>query len=388
MNQMNKKIVMLVANDCQFDSRVLKEATSAAKAGFGVTIIARKSLETTFEEEKAGFKIVRVQTFLDKIWARISSSHGREIAGSQSAGAPKSLVIYAALLNTYLLNLLFARLAKKIKPDLVHANDATSLMAGLILKKDGAKLVYDSHELYTEQLEKPHPLWKWFFTKLEKRLPQADAIFSVNQSILDELTRRYHLKNIPQEILYNTPPYYQNYPSKPTYPIKLLYLGHAMSGRGIETMIQAVHLLKNVELTIFGSGFNLQDKKIKVNKPIPQDQLIRQIPKYDIGILPYVATSLNNRYSTPNKLFEYMMGGLAVAASDLPEVSRIIKKADSGVLFNPTDPKDIAAKIQTLIKDLTKLNQKKANSLKMARHYCWEKQEEKQLKIYRKLLSE
>jgi len=385
-NLEDKKLVILLANDFSFDSRVLKEAKSAVKAGMKVYLLARKSRATEFKENKEGIEIIRVQTCLDKLWAKISPHGGQEVAGSQSAGAPKALVTYAAILNTWLLNREFVKVARKIKPDLIHANDSTTLSAGYALKNNGAKLVYDAHELYTEQLDRPNRFWQWYFRNLEKKLKLADGIFSVNQSILDELNKRYKLDAVPKDILYNAPFYQEialEYHQKP----KLLYLGHYMPGRGIEEIIELVNKM-DLELDVYGRGFeNLASERVKIHAPVKPEEVVSEASRYDIGILPYIGTNLNNLYSTPNKLFEYMMAGVAIAASDLPEIAKVVNKNKVGVLFNPTDPKDMAQKIGGILEDTQTLKEYRQNALMAAEEFCWEKQEEKLLAMYSNLMS-
>ena len=106
---------------------------------------------------------------------------------------------------------------------------------------------------------------------------------------------------------------------------------------------------------------------------VPMTELVASLRGFDIGIIPYRATCLNNYYSSPNKLFEYMMGGLAIAAADLPEIRRVVEEYGNGVLFDPQDPTDIAEKINALASDRSRLDEMKRNSLKgAAEQYSWE----------------
>lgn len=376
-----KKLVILVVNDFTHDSRVLKEATSALKGGYRVWVICRKSRNTKFREEKDGIKIIRVQSVLDKIWSKYNKK-STEIAGSQSIGAPKLLVTYVALLNTWLINNLITKETKKIRPDIVHANDSTTLISAYDLKNSGYKVIYDAHELYSESLEKPNLLWKKFFVYLEKKISRLDGVFSVNQSILDELDKRYKITKLPKAILYNTPKYQEIKPIRRKI-IKLLYLGHNMPGRGLEELFKAIEYIPDVILSVYGNGFNKKyNSRIIINKPVPPEKVVEETKKYDIGILPYIGTNLNHMYSTPNKLFEYTMAGLALAVSDLPEIRKVVEKAQNGVLFNPRNPKDIALKIKSLMKNPQKIWQYKRNSIKFAKEYSWENQEKRQIHLY------
>ena len=388
MTLKNKKIVFLLTNDFTFDSRVLKEANSAKKAGMKVTVLGRKSKNTSFKQEIDGIKIIRVQSIIDKIWAKISKTGGNEAGGSQSTGQPKLFIDLISPINLWLINRLFVQEAVRIKPHLVQANDSDTLLAGYALKKKGSKLVYDAHELYLESI-RLKPFWvRWFFGSLEKKLGRnIDGVFSVCQPILDTLNHKYGLINLPQNILYNTPPYQKSDFVPPGRRIKILYLGAYSQKRKMDYLYRAIKRIKNTQMTVMGPGWDeSRAGNITILPPVAPEEVVNMAQSYDIGVFPYVADNLNQLYSMPNKLFEYMMAGLAIAASDLPEVKKVITEAENGVLFNPRSTKDITIKLNYLVKNKEILTKFKQNSLKFAKKYSWENQEKKQLKLYEEIL--
>ncbi|MGA2667124.1 MAG: glycosyltransferase [Patescibacteria group bacterium] len=388
-NLKNKKIVILLASDFSHDSRVLKEAKSAQKAGMRVTLLARKSFDTKFSESRDDFKIKRFQTWIDWIWSKTSANKGREIAGSQSAGThiPGFLVTYTSILNLWFLNRLFVRACLQIKPDVIHANDSITLPAAYALKKRGFKVIFDAHEFYSESVANPRYLWKQYYIYLERRLPRLNGIFSVCQSILDELDRRYQTDQLPQSILYNTPPYRKFAAKKVARPLRLLYLGNLQGTRDFSKLFSAIEKCRGVLLTNIGPGWqNRRTGNIISLGAVPPSEVIETASKYDVGIIPYIGDNLNNRYSTPNKLFEYMMAGLAIAASDLPEIKRVVTRAQNGMLFSADQSASIREVITSLTKNPQKILQFKRNSLKWAKDYCWENQEKKQIDLYEKVI--
>ena len=379
MNKLQgKKIVMLLGSDFSHDSRVLKETTSAAEAGLRVTLLARKSRDTKWCEKRNGFLVLRYQTWIDWIWARVSPNGGQEVAGSQSAGTnlPRGLVTYISILNLWFLNRIFVREALRIKPDLVHVNDSIMLPAAYRLKQKGLKVIFDAHELYSQSVANPGYFWQKYYINLEKKINSLDGIFSVCQSILDELDQRYSTKVLPQAILFNAPPYKKMLFHPAGQTIKLLYLGNLQSTRDFSFLHKAISKLDHFTLTHIGPGWG---------RSVPSAEVVEAANDYDIGIIPYIADNLNNKYSTPNKLFEYMMAGLAVAAADLVEISRIINECQNGALFNPKSTKDIVRAISSLA-DRKKLENFKQNSLNCAKKYAWEKQAKKQIDLYAKII--
>jgi glycosyltransferase involved in cell wall biosynthesis len=86
----------------------------------------------------------------------------------------------------------------------------------------------------------------------------------------------------------------------------------------------------------------------------------------DLGITVDKPTSLNYKFSLPNKIFDYIRAGIPVLASNLVEVARIVNKYDVGIVIPDVDPNTIAAAIRefrdgTIDKNKLKINLKKAS---------------------------
>lgn len=59
-------------------------------------------------------------------------------------------------------------------------------------------------------------------------------------------------------------------------------------------------------------GLNIHYNGINFLDPIPHEEVISLLKKYDYGILAYEPSSLNNDYAAPLKLYEYINAGLKV----------------------------------------------------------------------------
>jgi len=306
---------------------------------------------------------------------------------------------YYSSLNQYLIEE-----GCKFKPDIVHANDLDTLWAGWqIKKKTGAKLVYDAHEIWTEQ-GLPYPkLINWLFKKMEKFLiGKVDHFITVNQSLSDELEKMYHFpKSTPKSIIYNCPRLIVTEPTKhDRKTIIALYQGRYSVNRGLEEIAQAGQYLNpNIEIHFRGLGDekvlknlkliaqNSGRRNVKFFDPVEMDLLIEEAKTADIGLVAYIPSNINNKLCLPNKVYEYMMAGLALALSDLPELKRIVKAFHNGSTFNPYKPKDIAKQINALA-NRSKLNQMKLKSLAAAKVCNWEVEEKKLIKIYESLYAQ
>jgi glycogen synthase len=299
---------------------------------------------------------------------------------------------YQAVLiqNTLAANWVMGSAAAKLSPELVYCNDLDSLLAGFVLKKRlGAPLVFDAHEIYPEQLPVGlrSGLWHGFYTKLQTRLlPHTDGRITVCDSLgkyfeqLDNRRSFVTIRNVPS--LDSAPP--ESVLARKTAEPTILYHGGYMSHRGIESLIEAVGLLSRGRLVLRGFGplegslrrivtaLTLTDRVTFV-PAVPVNSVIREAAQADIGVTPYLPTCLNNELALPNKVFQYMMAGLALASSDIVEVRRLTKRLDNGGLFDPQDVASIASALNGLVSDMERLTDSRRRSYQAAQEeFNWE----------------
>ena len=221
----------------------------------------------------------------------------------------------------------------------------------------GAKLVYDSHELYCEQELSKREKQCW--QRIEKKYIQyCDSVITVNPSIASELERLYDIKSV--NVIYNAVScsnqprklrlYHAVFALPPERKI-LLFQGGLSSGRHLESLIIAMRFVHNpvVDLVVMGDGqlrkkleliANLNGVKQKVyfHPAVAPDKLLDYTQSADAGIIPYQPTCLNNYYCTPNKLFEFIAAGIPILASDLPEIRNIVTRNSIGLTGLSVNP--------------------------------------------------
>ena len=129
-----------------------------------------------------------------------------------------------------------------------------------------------------------------------------------------------------------------------------------MPHRGLEQVIAAAALTDKVRIALRGFGSSESElraldekKRILWWDPVPGPQVVQAASQADIGLIPFLPTCLNHYYSTPNKLFEYMSAGLAIAGSDIPEVARFVSEHRMGELFDPYSPSDMARALESIV---------------------------------------
>jgi glycosyltransferase involved in cell wall biosynthesis len=123
--------------------------------------------------------------------------------------------------------------------------------------------------------------------------------------------------------------------------------------------------------------------------PVPPSDLLRWTVSADVMLMAIQPTTLNHRFTTPNKLWEAIGAGVPVVASDLPGMSLVVREAGCGVLCDPTDPLDIARAIRAIVDAPSDEQERlRANALAAAHdRYNWETQAGGLLELYRRLLT-
>lgn len=295
------------------------------------------------------------------------------------------------------------RLVVADPPQALHAHDLITLPAAVALaRRLDLRLVYDAHELYPEMStlsRRERHIW----TGLERLLaPQADDVITVCESIAGELAERYGVAR--PEVLLNCPVRIDP-PDRARSPLRtfvgdlpdgepiVLYQGGFALHRGLPALIRAAGRLRRGVVVLMGWG-TLEEElrrlvategladRVRIVPPVPAPDVLAHAAGADIGVIPYEPVGLNNTYTTPNKLFDYMTAGLPVVASRLPELRRFVEGEGIGVTFTPGDPAAMAAAIQGILDDPGAAAAMRARAHAAAERYTWEGESRKLLALY------
>ena len=397
---------MLTA-DRQIDRRILLGANSLEAAGWVVTIIAMP-IDTVADDDS---RVVRIgsDTSHLKRENRVLSTYRWVRKHLPMNG--KMMRLMKRLAWRYLVDQesfytkLFFSTASRYSPKVFVANDLPMLpIAKQLATACGARLVYDSHELYSEQEFSIREKRRW--TEIETKYIEAcDVVITVNQSIATELERRYGIDGV--KVIYNAERS-TDAPSRTrllhdvlgiALDKKILLLqGGLSAGRNLEVLVDAMKYVENtsVVLVILGDGLllNRLQAKVKSNElservyfhpAVPQKNLLAFTAAADAGIIPYQATCLNNYFCTPNKLFEFISAGIPILASDLPEIQKLVEAHQIGLVGDMSTAVSMAKLIDAFFGNEQCLA-KWQNNLSITRNWvCWEEEEKKLVKIYEAL---
>lgn len=286
----------------------------------------------------------------------------------------------------------------KNRADIYVANDLDTLLPNFIISKwYNARLIYDTHEFFTEVPELVHrPFTRKLWLSLEQLLfPRLKNIITVNDCIAQAYHERYGKQ---LTVIHNMPkrnPIVSSLKTitSDTMPV-ILYQGAINIGRGVELMLDAAELLPNTIWWILGNGdeYNRLYEKLqakpnlvkRVNMPgaIPFEKLSDFTTQAHIGLSIEADTGLNYRYATPNKIFDYIQQGVPVIVSNLPAMRKLVEKYDVGIVLESYNAECLAKTIQSLLNNSILYAQLQKNALAAADLLCWENEEQKLRLLY------
>lgn len=332
-----KRIIISVTSDLSTDQRVQKTTQTLHEAGFKVLLVGRKTRKSL--PFKANYPFLQFRLLFNS-----------------------SFLFYAE----YNIRLFFLLLFTKA--DIFLSNDLDTLLANTIAGKiRKKKIVYDTHELFTEVPELiGRNFVKRIWTFIEKHcIQKADTCYTVCQSIADYYNKKYNTK---MKVVRNVPlcTLQDNVVSKLSFPGKkiILYQGALNIGRGIEWIINAMPYINNAVLIIIGDGDISNDLKLQVEKQNLQKRIFflgrissKELPTYtiaaDLGVCLLNNNSLSYYYSLPNRIFDYMYAKVPILASDFPEIRNIIENYNLGKIISNYQPIFLAETINNMLNKKT-----------------------------------
>lgn len=364
---MKKRIVIAVISDLVTDQRVHKVSLSLQQSGYDVVLIGakrRKSRELVPRE----YPTKRIKMLFQK-----------------------GPLFYAEWNIRLFFKLAFMR------ADAITANDLDTLPASFIASKiKQCRIVYDTHEYFTEMEELQgrktvQRIWRWIERRFFKRVKH---IYTVNQRIADVYEQLYAKKLV---VVRNLPLRHNVVAGTPVFPGNkiLLCQGAGLHGnRGLEELLLSLNYLpEEFTVTFAGSGLAIEKlKQLSVDQHLehrvvftgllPMQELAEVTRTAFLGFSLDKPNSLNQLYSLPNKLFDYLAAGIPVIVSDLPEVKKIVVDYKVGSVIPGITPAAIAEAVMQLAKNKEQYLAFAGNAVNAAKELCWENEKVKLIRLY------
>jgi glycosyltransferase involved in cell wall biosynthesis len=291
----------------------------------------------------------------------------------------------------------------QLKPDIVHFHDPELMLLGLKLHKMGIKVIYDVHEDLPKQILNKHwlpklvrPFVSQVVKKIEKKCAQRLAAIITATPLI---AKRFSKFNNNTLTIYNYPMLSELSRDATDYANReysLCYIGSISKTRGIIPLVESLAISKlKLELAGALSG----DIDIKEIKSLPggeyvnyhgvlsRDQVANLLHKTKIGIVTLLPTP-SYIESMPIKMFEYMLAGMPIIASNFTLWEEIVTQYNCGILVDPEDKNSIAMACKKLIEDpqlakkMGQLGQQVVQEL-----LNWEIESKKLLNFYQEIIN-
>ncbi len=363
-----QRLVMILPNSGEHDTRAIRIATGLAARGHAVTIVARWADGLPLDTSTAdGYRVIRVP-----IDARDGLPLPRALRSrAWRGGRPTGVVGHNLEAVAAIRAASRPMVAASPRADLVHGEAFMAIRQALAVgRRDGAPVVYDALDLYTDAgrlATLPRPVRRAVGRIEGSWARSAAAVTSANDAYADVQAERFGRRPVP---IYNGSlrfdaravdrGRFQRALGLPADRRIVLYHGGLVPHRGVEQLMAAITLVPNATLVCLGYGGLAASLEataaspelgdlVRVMPAVPPGELLGWVAAADVAAMPIQPTTLNHRLTTPNKLFEAMSAGVPVLASDLPGMASVVRATGAGLLVDPTDPTAIAARLREML---------------------------------------
>jgi glycosyltransferase involved in cell wall biosynthesis len=340
------RICKVYDGDYPWDVRVEKVLSTLVGGGHEVHLVCRNLLRRPENEIEDGVHIHRLRGFESHRWAQ--------------------LLTFPAFFNPLWISKI-ASVVRKHAIDLLLVRDLPlALAASAVGKRYRIPVILDMAENYPAMLQ---DVWKFDSFRLSNIVLRNPLLAKAIESIairsadhllvvIEESMQRLvglgvELKKI--SIVRNTPRLdglkfrteYQDEGLRGS-TLSVVFVGGLEPLRGLgpvmEMLPAALRAIPSLRLKIVGGGKWEQDLKTKAQSlglnghivftgRTDYSRALSEVSQSDIGIIPHRVTA-HTSSTIPNKLFEYMLLGKPVIATEIGPVSRIIREVDCGFTYS------------------------------------------------------
>jgi len=367
-------VIMVNGNPVAPDPRATKVAKSLTRNGYNVTILA-------WDRVGLFCKIERNDDFTIHRF-KFKSPSGR-----------LSLVFYLPIWWLFEFSWLVRH-----KWDIVHAADFVTLVPALAAAKLKRKhIIYDIYDFYADNAPLSTPrIFRQAISNLDKLLMKfTDGLIIADESRFPQIgnnsKKAIVITNSPEDALEND--LISSDSNSNNGKFLIFYAGHLSKERGFSQIIPAIIDMDDVQLVIAGFGKDehelmqlfIKSKNVKYIGRISYEDVIRWSLKADLLFALYDTNIPNNKYASPNKLFEAMMCGKPILVNKGTAMADLVYKKKCGLIVD-YNPEDIKKAIK-LLKDDPTLCMKLGNNGRKAyeMNYNWKIMESRLLNIYHNL---
>jgi glycosyltransferase involved in cell wall biosynthesis len=397
------RIVLISGSSLCHNPRVMKAATTLAHGGYDVHVLGAWLDADLKARDQAMIRQApfRFEPVFDVTLPGLhrTATHTLRRARRKAANTVYGLTGWQSRDQLgYGIGRLLAR-ARALDADLYIAHSEPALYVAWRLLQDGRRAGVDMEDWFSEDLlpqsRRRRPLALLRF--LERALLVRGVYASCPSRVLSEaLAKEYGGK--PPIVLYNAFPWTDRNAidgrRKDRRNIAIAsicwYSQTLGPGRGLEDLVGAMPLLKcEAEIHLRGHAAPgmvdwIRDRiperwrqRVFFHPLVSNEELLSRIAEHDIGFAGEMPYCRSRDLTVTNKILHYLLGGLAVVASDTAGQREVAMQAkDAVAVYQPGNPAALANALDGLLASQALLAHAKSTALETARDcLCWEGQE-------------
>lgn len=402
-----KRICIITSRHISYNPRVLKEADALFNSGHQVTVLAftNNDLQKTFDDElmiRRGWELKTIKfrrsVKNEKFLWLLLAIHQKLF--NMLAGISLKFGIAERILNRAYLPM--KKLAFGVKADLYIAHHPESLaIASMAATRNSGKFAYDAEDFHVGMShEKSNDIETLAIAHVERKyLSSTFYTSAASEGIARIYAETYSIAK-PLVIDNVFPNETVKISENRNKPLRFYWYSQVIGpNRNLEYLVKAASLIKNdlFEIHLRGSfasaEFENDFKKLVLESnlqsqfnyhaPILADLIINDASQYDVGLALESANTINHDLCVANKVFAYIMAGLAVIGTDTSGQKNIFQQFDGAALIcDMYNEASLAEAMIYLIENRDALHEMRKQALNVAAtRFNWESESEKLLKI-------
>jgi glycosyltransferase involved in cell wall biosynthesis len=214
---------------------------------------------------------------------------------------------------------------------------------------------------------------------------RASGYVTITRALADDLAARYGPRPdvvVAPDGAVEAPPVS---PSAGMAPVAA-YAGHLYPWKGVDVFVRALARIPALRGLIVGGHPAERDRarvdalaatlgvsdRLEMTGLVPASDVGAHLTRATVLVLPNVATTISDRYTSPLKLFEYLWTGLPIVASDLAAIREVLTDGRTALLVPPGDVEALAGALARVSTDRALASALGTAARALAPHFTWD----------------
>jgi glycosyltransferase involved in cell wall biosynthesis len=386
---MTPRVCLITAGSLASTPRMLKAADALHEAGYRVRVVCSEHVDWAVE---AGLRLRASRPWPCQVvdwhprtgrWVYLRSAVRHRLARAAAGVGPRRVPLAVLARTASRVAPELYRAAVAAPADLVYAGTAGALaVAAAAARRLAAPYALDLEDFHSAEQAGGGPgLGDAVMEQIERRvLPGAAFLTAGSRPIADAYAAKYGVRPVVVNNVFPLPRQGPDFTRPADAPLRLHWFSQQVGpGRGLEDVVRAVGGLgRPLALSVLGhrdEGYvhSLRALAASVAPGLrieflpnrPPDEMLDACRGADVGLALETGRPLSRQLCLTNKVFTYVLAGLAVAVTDTEGQRPVAEDLGEGaILYKPGDAAALAAGLRRWADD--------GAALVRAKRACWE----------------